>query len=231
MLHLNVNSLRNKIDPLEVLVQELKQPKVLCITEHCLVEEEIDEVSVPGYRPVSWYCRRIQKGGGTVFFVKNNVDVHNVVMPIARVEKDFEYCCVKLNVGKNTVLFVCLYRSPSGCFINFKTKLSDLLQIFYDQCTILLVCGDFNVDFNSSTERATELLDIFNCFNCERIFHEATRITNHSATCIDNVFCNMPTMLKDALLGDAYFSDHQYQMVTIRGGIDSWNSENPATDF
>ncbi|KAK9702478.1 hypothetical protein QE152_g29925 [Popillia japonica] len=96
VFHLNINSLRNKVCDLEVLIQELNQPEVLCITEHCLVEEEVNEVIVPGYNSISWNCRRIQKGGGSVIFVNSDTKVDRFVPDVTPIEKDFEFCCIKL---------------------------------------------------------------------------------------------------------------------------------------
>ncbi|KAK9674672.1 hypothetical protein QE152_g40943 [Popillia japonica] len=191
LFHNNVRSLRNKTDELYILLNDLKFPNFICISEHWLNSDaEIMQSVWPDYRPVSWFCRTNLKGGGVAIYAKNDVKVYDINPDVDSVEQDFEYCSTKIKLNDKFFIILCLYRAPNGVFTNFRDKLIDLLEIVCSQCSCVFVAGDFNVNFNGNTGEACELLNIFSSFGCQRLFDQDTRIANQSHSCIDNIFCN-----------------------------------------
>jgi hypothetical protein len=91
--------------------------------------------------------------------------------------------------GKNIVVGT-IYRPPKGKFEIFETNLSKILPKIDKSKIITYLMGDFNIDLLK-----TESCDFSNRFS-EQLFTSSffplitrpTRITEHTATLIDNIF-------------------------------------------
>jgi len=66
-MHLNVFSLRNKMDRLEVFLEKEK-PNIVCLTEHHLKNQKKSTINFEKYYEGSIYCReKISKGGAAIY--------------------------------------------------------------------------------------------------------------------------------------------------------------------
>jgi hypothetical protein len=66
--HQNIRSLSSKKDELSAFFEEeCSSPHLVCVSEHHVVEQELLNSSVPGYRLVSSYCRRKYSKGGVAY--------------------------------------------------------------------------------------------------------------------------------------------------------------------
>lgn len=72
IIHLNIHSIRNKLDELFVVVEK-EQPAFLCISEHWCTENEIKLMNIPGYRQSTYYCRKGSAHGGTAICTAENI--------------------------------------------------------------------------------------------------------------------------------------------------------------
>ena len=65
------------------------------------------------------------------------------------------------------ILYLCIYRPPTGSFDVFSSSLSAMLGFLskrYQSYQIVL-CGDLNVDVNDRSANSRVLCDIFGSFN------------------------------------------------------------------
>lgn len=69
VFHLNIRSLRNKIDEIETLVAD-KNFNILCFNEHWLSEIEVNVLNILDYQVASSFCRKNTNGGGSLILVK-----------------------------------------------------------------------------------------------------------------------------------------------------------------
>lgn len=73
ILHQNVQSLRNKIDQLDVELN-LQNISIACFTESWLKSNELNAINLNGYTLSSSYCRNVYKNGGVTIFHKNSLN-------------------------------------------------------------------------------------------------------------------------------------------------------------
>jgi hypothetical protein len=70
MFYANIQSIRNKILDLDVLLSEL-DPGIICLCEHWLKSDEVPACGITGYVAADVYCRSTLKNGGTMIYVKD----------------------------------------------------------------------------------------------------------------------------------------------------------------
>lgn len=76
-MHLNIQYLRNKVDELNILLDELS-PHVIGLSEHGLMSSEINNVKLQGYSLISVFCRSNTKGGGTALYAIEGLSVKEI---------------------------------------------------------------------------------------------------------------------------------------------------------
>lgn len=77
IIHLNVQSVTNKLPQLEVFLQETK-PILLCLIETWTPEEGIAYTNLLGYHISDYYCRSTYKHGGVLILAENGTEVKAV---------------------------------------------------------------------------------------------------------------------------------------------------------
>lgn len=113
---LNIQSVRNKVDELFILVESLKFPSIVLLTEHWLKPDE--PLYIPGYCVISKFCRSNAEHGGTVALVGDaiceNFSTFDGFDDLL-VEGQFEFSVI--HSVKSKCFVVCIYRSPK-CSLN-----------------------------------------------------------------------------------------------------------------
>ena len=117
-----------------------------------------------------------------------------------------------LKPNESNVIIGTIYRPPNADIELFISKLNELLtRISKEQKTCYLL-GDYNLDLLKYNEHnyTDDFLDtIFShCFM--PLINHPTRITSHSATLIDNIFVNNPSIMQQLISGILFsdISDH-----------------------
>lgn len=192
------------------LSASVHKPDVLCITESWLGSDELSNFYLENYTMASSYCRGHSIRGGCLILVdrkhktKNRLDIVDM-----SVERNCEISSTELK----SVIIVCIYRPPSGDFNNFMSILEDTLnKITSKSNKHIVVCGDFNVDLNIKTNHTNMLLDLMSCFSLTRSIYTATRTTNTTSTCIDNIFTDLT--VHESGLCNFVGSDHDGQLIS-----------------
>jgi hypothetical protein len=144
-----------------------------------------------------------------MIFISQKYKNRNDIVKLS-VEKDCELSCIE----SNNIVIMATYRSPSGCFINFLNILESAInKISHNNNKYIVICGDFNIDFNTSSNEKDKVLDLMNSFMLKQCIFQATRVTPSSATCIDNVFTDLTAL--SSQLTDFIRSDHCGQIVQL----------------
>lgn len=220
LLHVNVRCLRNKISLIESSISNF-DVSFLCITEHWLLDNECEYINIEGFSLASAYCRKKHVHGGSMIFCSKNVNYKaSQALNALSLDKHCELSVIETKDGILKHFLICLYRSPSGdskIFIATMTKLLD--QITNKQVNIT-ICGDFNIDFNSPGPLSKETLDLFHSYGLSRTINDATRVTNTSSSCIDNIFTNIVNISSIENV-DLNIADHHAQII-------AWNVLKPS---
>ena len=105
------------------------------------------------------------------------------------------------------LLIISIYRPPNANASLFIDKLSELMSIIsgngYDE---IFLCGDFNLD-NLNLDNNENTLNLLNSLTSQSlipIITKPSRITNQTATLMDNIFTNQPNGFVSGIL----ISDH-----------------------
>lgn len=145
LFYLNTQCIRNKIDELHFFLGN-KAFNILCFAEHWLVNNEVNFYKIEGFNLASIYCRNNLKNGGVSIMVSNDTTFSEIDIKLYCIEQSLEV--VAIYILKFNMLVMSLYRSPKGDLDLFFTKFETILLRFSKLNHRVLICGDFNIDFN-----------------------------------------------------------------------------------
>ena len=193
-LNCNIRSLQANFDNLVNMLSELYSPiSVLGVTETKLKNDQdaLANINLTGYNFLSQPSGT--NAGGVGFYVKDNL-VYTRRSDISTQKlNDYESLWIEIqnNTGRNTICGI-FYRHPHGnvdAFLNHINMIIESIQRENKYCVLL---GDFNLDlpkFESHPD-TDSFLSTLGTFYFQPQILQPNRITDHSATLIDNIFFN-----------------------------------------
>lgn len=188
------------------------QIKFLCLTETWAKDDTIEHLRFDNFYLGSYYCRKNNKGGGVAIWVNNEVNVKVIDVGRFCVEKSIEICAIKVSLNNNSLIIVNCYRSPSGDMNVFLYNMNGVLNYLYKPNINFILCGDVNVDGcivdGLASKEFRMLCNVTSSFNLLPIVNWPTRVTDASATIIDNIFTNIDCTEK-CIVVDNIISDHR----------------------
>lgn len=211
VLHINIQSLCNKLDNLELLLCD-EGVDVLCLSEHWLQLDTISSVKIQGYSLVSNFSRTNSIHGGSLILVKDSLVAlfrPCEIVTNASIESHSEMCSVLLN----DVCIICCYRPYNGDFNLFYSSLSVAIANALKFCKYVILAGDLNVDYSRDSANKKALCDIFDSFNLKVTTNKPTRVFTNlngrtSVSAIDYIVTNIPGDLFQCDIVNAHLSDH-----------------------
>lgn len=222
--HLNIRSIRNKMDELAVIVSELC-PKVLTISETWL-NESVDStiVALDGYnlyRMDRSYTRSNTlfppRGGGLATYVLSDiaVDCHRFAdLNTCTEDIEVQVLYVKSPGDKGTVI-VNTYRPPSGnvpvfydVLLGIANNLSDIRYL--DQ----IILGDLNLDHGLTSGNVALFKSSLKSLGFTQVIDKPTRQTLNTASIIDVIYIKTVKKIVVAVI-PLCISDH-YMVVCSR---------------
>ena len=217
LLHLNVQSLGNKHNTIELFLNELN-PSFVCLSEHWAKSDHLEQVSLSGYHKVSSFCRQNKLHGGTIILTKSNLISACKELPnICSLSVELSFECSAMSFDKDTAI-ICIYRSPSTDIDIFTIRLSYMLTLLVNTFKTIFICGDFNINKSSSSLNSVLLHDIIASNGLTSLCKEATRIVYKgnilTKSSIDYVITNINEGNLTFKNFDPGLSDHFAQLVT-----------------
>ena len=134
----------------------------------------------------------ITNAGGVGFYLNQNITFSKRDQ-FSTSKQDYEGLWVEVeNKHQRNIVCGIIYRHPKGNVETFLEYLYDVIESVHNENKLCILMGDFNVNLlNFESHPATE--QFLNSLGTN-FFHphilKPTRITNHSATLIDNIFFN-----------------------------------------
>jgi len=204
---------------MEILIEDVEknvckgQVGVLCLCEHWAPEGEFLPI-IFNFELVSSFCRTNNKHGGVAIYAREVLKFDKLYkLNTLPVEMHFEFVTAYSNILK--LLIISVYRIPGGNEDIFLTNFYDLLQEVYGYGhRNIVVCGDFNVNFLKISRFRSQIEFILQSFNLIVAIHEPTRITELSATAIDNFFISGDLEHRTVVIKEG-ISDHTCQISTL----------------
>ena len=219
IIHLNVQSLFNKTNEIELLTNE-HIPDILCLTETWLTHENVEKATIPNYTLSSYFCRSTQIHGGVAIFCKESIDAKEVQFIKEHSTETHIECSgliISNNQHKTTIINV--YRPPNGDMDIFLISLSQILNKAFAVSSIVILCGDLNINSLVSSIRHKLLQDLLSSYDLTNFCTQPTRITvnknGNSTTSIDYMISNLPEDKVTCKIFNPHISDHLAQVLLI----------------
>ena len=190
-LHCNIRSLSANPYKLQVMLSELSFPfQLIGLTETKLKTDQIPltNFDIEGYNFISQPS--LSNAGGSGIYIQNNLNLRS---DFSVSTSEFEALWIEVqNQTNSNIICGVLYRHHHGNLDNFIQYLNPILDKITQENKFCLIMGDFNVDLlkyesHSASDTFTNTLGSY--FFQPHIL-QPTRITDHSATLIDNIFFN-----------------------------------------
>lgn len=202
-LQANTQCIRNKINELEYISQNLKLD-VMCVSEHWLTVDEINIFCPKGFIIADAYCRVVHKNGGSAILIRDSMGFEKVDVGDFCSEIDCEMSCIKLIEHK--VLVISLYRSPNGDIEKFFQLFEEALRKVSKNGLRLVVCGDFNIEMTDlSRYPSKEFLNLLRSLNLTCTNKNPTRVNS----CLDNILVNFSHTLYEINTVSGCLADHE----------------------
>lgn len=208
---LNIRSIRNKLNELEMFVDDLnKKPHIIIITETWLREDELKIFNLKNYQTIG-NCRTIQRGGGILFFIRDTIRF--------KIIRNEQYCkshLLLINLNDFNMKIAGFYRSPA-------TKpevFLDILENTLGKNENLLCLGDVNFDIlkkdDTNVKHYIDILENNNYSILNKIdeknhtYHEIKNNKKHTSI-LDHIFSDNFQNRDDYNFEtiDVCFSDHR----------------------
>ena len=218
VLSLNIRSLTNKVDQLQELLHDVSTDKfqfsVVCLQETWNIVDT-NGISLDGYN-FEAVLRGNKQGGGVGIAVLSSLKYETIQDYSKIVSGQYESLFLKIFVGPNKYKIVaCIYRIPGGNLKQFNDWINDLLSSFssekeFKNADEIILCGDFNINL-LNYEDHTQTNDFLNSLIASSFLPAISlpsRITEKSASLIDNIFSNKLRGVQEGGLLFSSISDH-----------------------
>ena len=191
VVQLNTRGIKSKLDELDMLISDLKQPDVMILSETWLKEGEEKLINMKGYT-FKGVPRVRKKGGGVGFLVKEDLVYHALTeLNNSNIDPTFEHYYIELKGNKYNVILGSIYRPPNTNLERFMAEYKKSLECLNNLKNKEIILGmDHNInllkhDVHSKTQEFIETnLDM----NLLPVITKPTRVSTTSATLIDNIF-------------------------------------------
>ena len=168
----------------------------------------ISVYNVPNYSFVHT-CRDSKIGGGVALYISESVDflerpdltINNSFLQTAFIEI--------VDANSKNIIVGNIYRPPYTDIDSFLGELDSLLSSIQTETKLLYLMGDYNINLNTESHaKSKEFLDTMFLYNLFPVITKPTRISDNSATVIDNIFTNAIQIEHDGGLLYSDISDH-----------------------
>ena len=190
--HSNIRGLRDKLGAMESTL--INSFDIIALTESRLTPtfKDVQKINFPNYHPISDYRRdRVtDTGGGIIVFISEALGAtrrYDLEHP------DIEAMFIEIRSKFAKFLLCVCYRQPDGP-VDFWDDLQALIDVAkQDRITKMIITGDLNADPTSAHGPHLQQFATQNHF----IIHidEPTRITDNTATILDQFVSNMAEQL------------------------------------
>ena len=197
ILHTNIRSLSLHHDELVSLAAHTNlNPSVIGVSEmwHPVDNPLSSNVNIPGY--TFYKTESLTQNGGVGLYIKDSL-TSNSRTDLDSCTNDFETIWVEIeNKNDRNFLICCVYRHPSSAVDNLTSHFQNLLSKISSN-KLVFIMADFNVnllDYASHTP-TSDFVNNFFSHSLLPCIHHPTRVSEHRASVIDNIYILMLLML------------------------------------
>ena len=219
IFHTNINGLDSKFDNLhEFLSGTSKKIDILAITETSEREDIgfLNNVEIDEYDKFHTASKTMK--GGTAIYVNKNFD--SLERSDLKTNTDeFESTWIEIkNKSSKNIVIGSIYRHPHNNFDDFFLYLEKCFGKLVKENKEMYICGDFNFDLlKIDTDHiAQKFFNLLCSYGFQPHIFQPTRVTENTATVIDNIFSNNfhDEMVSGNIL--LTLSEHFSQFVSVK---------------
>ena len=195
LIHFNIRSIARNLSAADIFLSSLNVKfTIIALTETWLSPSSAYCYSMPGYNMES-KCRTNKVGGGVAILIQCglNYQIRNDLAIFCEILESIiiEIPKSEISTTSNVIIGV-IYRPPGGNIEKFNELFSGIIEKLKKEKKLIYLLGDFNLNLlNAESHQLTSIfLDILYAASFFPLINRPTRITNGSATLIDNVLCN-----------------------------------------
>ena len=217
IIHCNIRSLSANFDSLSTLLSDLQHNfSIIGISETRLLvgRDQITNTSIPGYTFFSQPS--VQEAGGVGLYIRDDSEFH--LRDDLCVSTD-DYECIWIEIHRKSRNIVCavIHRHPNGSLDNFTDYFYEVINKISNDSKLCSLLGDFNLNLlNFESNNTTgDFVNTLASYYFQPYIIKPTRITDHSATLIDNIFFN--SLEHEVISGNllCVLSDHLSNFLII----------------
>lgn len=207
LLHINIQSLKKKLNELEALAK-ITKADIITVNETWLEENDEQFFKIQGYD--AYFNSREDGYGGSCIYIQNGILVKSVKKIV-----QYNSIIVELDDTQKNFKIITTYRPPREDCRNFLTFLEH--NLLSHKNSIIMCDSNINL-LNETCDNTLNYTDLLNSLGY-KIFNtldkaSATRST--SATIIDHAFSNATLDFFQLSIQDCSFSDHRSLLLQIK---------------
>ena len=156
-----------------------------------------------------------RRGGGVAVYVRSCFKSFKIIAA-SLILPHFESLLVSFSNGGKTLKVLTIYRPPDSNYSDFIDIFNSTVSNFKPD----YICGDFNLDLLrlDDARESCNFLDTIRSYSFLPVINKPTRISNNSATLIDNIFVGSPGVYVSGII--TYdLSDHLPIFIIARNSF------------
>ena len=232
LIHLNIRSAVKNLDSFQWYMQNIELKfDVIGLTETWFNDNNADRYGILGYNQEN-NNRQIKRGGGVSLYIKDHID-YRVREDLGKICNYAETLFVEIDknaIGyKRYVITGVIYRPPDSNIEEFLNYMNDIFTKLGRENKTVYLMGDYNINMinNVSHKSTAEFIETCFSYSYVPLINKPTRVTDTTATLIDNIFCNDifdQSIINGVMCTD--ISDHfpVFCIVKTKKSINSKNS-------
>ena len=220
-LNVNIRSLSKNFDKLNECLKILKTDfTVIGISETHLKEKPSEIYNLPGYS-LEFVNRNEREKGGVCLYISDKVK-YKLRKDLCHANSTYESCFIEIesNNDRSSIVGV-VYRAHTSVD-DFMTDFSPVIKKIDSEKKLIYMMGDFNIDLlKVDSHRPThDYLELLYSYALIPTIYKPTRITETTATIIDNIFTNDENVIKSSILVTD-ITDHMPTVLTTSNNLKS----------
>ena len=221
IMHLNARNLVTNINSFAANLDLLKRKFcVIAVSETWTSDSTEECIKLPGYNKIV-KSRQTRRGGGLAIYTDSDLNITVKNRPDLAVQSSnlFESLFVQIsNLSNKDILVGVIYKPPNTNTEEFVVQFSGLLEKLNEENRPTYLLGDYNIDLlKCNTTHSQTFLNQFLSYGFFPAIDRPTRITDTTATLIDNIYTNVHHKNIKSCIWLADISDHLPICATIPG--------------
>ena len=224
LLHLNIRSIPKNLTNMLCYLENIKLDfDIIGISENWLDDYNNDLYCIEGYEHINNVSKN-RIGGGVSLFIASHIN-YKKLPNYSIIDEHMECMFIEVSIDGSNCNVGIVYRPPNSDVNAFTSSLNNLIEKIRINDRPSWIMGDFNIDLlKTDTHKPTsDFINMMFANSLIPLINRPTRVTDKTATLIDNIFSNNHNVDKTILQGNLTIeiSDHyaQFHIMEIAKSI------------